>query len=137
MSCNAWEEPYILAGYQIARALKDNPARFCFRTAQSYVKRYPPPFNYFESVVLGARSGVDRRREFGFRSMTSKGFPKDAGRVLNLAGGSRRIPAAAGRRPERGPRELRLEPPVVGFVGRLTQAKGLDVLMQAMERVGG
>jgi len=32
---------------------------------------------------------------------------------------------------------LGLEPPVIGFVGRLTRAKGLDVLMEAMEKVGG
>src|SRR5579864_6233954 len=39
---HAWEEPYIMAGYQIAHALKHNSASFCFRTAQSYVKSYPP-----------------------------------------------------------------------------------------------
>src|ERR1700730_18549085 len=134
---HAWEEPYILAGYQIARALKDNPARFCFRTAQSYVKRYPPPFNYFESAVLARAQGWIAGASLVSEAMTSKGFPKDAGRVLNLAvdlGAFQQLPVAV-RNEVLG--ELRLEPPVVGFVGRLTQAKGLDVLMQAMERVGG
>ena len=32
-------------------------------------------------------------------------------------------------------RELGLEGPVIGFVGRLTAAKGLDVLMAALEKV--
>src|SRR5579871_6494445 len=54
---HAWEEPYILAGYQIARALRKSPARFCFRTAQSYVKRYPPPFNHFERTVRRRAQG--------------------------------------------------------------------------------
>ena len=42
---HAWEEPYIYAGFQIAESLKYSQSRFCFRTAQNYSKRYPPPFN--------------------------------------------------------------------------------------------
>src|SRR6266704_3140103 len=30
---HAWEEPYILAGYQIARLARKTRSRFCFRTA--------------------------------------------------------------------------------------------------------
>jgi phosphatidyl-myo-inositol dimannoside synthase len=134
---HAWEEPYIFAGYQIARALQDSPARFCFRTAQSYVKRYPPPFNYFESVVLARAQGWIAGASLVSEAMTSKGFPKEAGRILNLAvdlGAFR--PLSPSVRSE-VLAELGLEPPVVGFVGRLTEAKGLDVLMQAMGRVGG
>ena len=65
---HAWEEPYILAGYQIAHSLKDSSARFCFRTAQSYVKSYPPPFGYFERTTLSRAQGWIARRWPGFRS---------------------------------------------------------------------
>ena len=41
---HAWEEPYIYAGYQIARAMARSDAAFCFRTAQNIDKRYPFPF---------------------------------------------------------------------------------------------
>src|SRR3954454_240808 len=43
-----WEEPYILAGYQISRLAHRSGAPFCFRTAQSLSKSYPPPFRSFE-----------------------------------------------------------------------------------------
>lgn len=133
---HAWEEPYVLAGYQIARALRHSPARFCFRTAQSYVKRYPPPFNYFERAVLARAQGWIAGASLVFEAMVSKGFPKSRGRVLNLAVDlSQFQPLTPAARAE-VLQELNLQPPVVGFVGRLTQAKGLDVLMQAMEQVG-
>lgn len=134
---HAWEEPYVFAGYQIARALKNSPARFCFRTAQSYVKRYPPPFSYFERSVLARAQGWIAGASLVYEAMLSKGFPKDTGRVLNLAVDLAQfqplLPAGRAQVLE----ELGLQPPVIGFVGRLTPAKGLDVLMHAMDKVGG
>lgn len=134
---HAWEEPYIVAGYQIARALKNSPARFCFRTAQSYVKNYPPPFNYFERAVLARAQGWIAGASLVHEAMLKKGFPKTTGRILNLAVDATEFQPL----PEAGRaallKELGLEPPVIGFIGRLTQAKGLDVLMQAMGRIGG
>jgi glycosyltransferase involved in cell wall biosynthesis len=134
---HAWEEPYVFAGYQIAKALKNSSARFCFRTAQSYVKRYPPPFDHFERVVLARAQGWIAGASLVHEAMLRKGFPEASGRVLNLAVDlaefQPRSPADRAKLLE----ELGLQAPVIGFVGRLTQAKGLDVLMQAMEQVGG
>ena len=134
---HAWEEPYVLAGYQIAKALKNSPARFCFRTAQSYVKRYPPPFNYFERAVLARAQGWIAGASLVHEAMLKKGFPKETGRILNLAVDLSQFQPLSPV--DRAPvlQELGLQPPIVGFVGRLTQAKGLDVLMPAMEKVGG
>ena len=133
---HAWEEPYILAGYQIAHALKNNPARFCFRTAQSYVKSYPPPFAYFERSVLSRAQGWIAGARLVFEAMVAKGFPKEKGRILNLAVDLGKFRPLAPAERETVLEELKLQPPVVGFVGRLTKAKGLDVLMHAMEQIG-
>jgi len=134
---HAWEEPYVYAGYQIAKALKNSPARFCFRTAQSYVKHYPPPFSYFERRALARAQGWIAGASLVYQAMLEKGFPKDIGRILNLAVDLKQFqPLPPAMRAEvLG--ELGLKPPVIGFIGRLTRAKGMDVLMQAMERVGG
>jgi glycosyltransferase involved in cell wall biosynthesis len=134
---HAWEEPYVFAGYQIARALKNSSARFCFRTAQSYVKHYPPPFGHFERVVMGRAQGWIAGATLVYDAMLKRGFPQSKGRTLNLAVDLAEFqpvsPAARAGVLE----ELGLQPPVVGFVGRLTEAKGLDVLMEAMDKVGG
>jgi len=134
---HAWEEPYVFAGYQIARALENSPARFCFRTAQSYVKRYPPPFNYFERTVLARAQGWIAGASLVYEAMLRKGFPKDTGRILNLAVDLAEFQPLSPANRSQVLQELGLQPPVIGFVGRLTRAKGLDVLMQAMEKVGG
>jgi glycosyltransferase involved in cell wall biosynthesis len=134
---HAWEEPYVLAGYQIARAMKRSSARFCFRTAQSYVKSYPPPFGYFERSVLSRAQGWIAGAGLVFEAMVKKGFPEEKGRVLNLAVDlSQFRPLSPSERADVR-RELGLEAPIIGFVGRLTQAKGLDVLMQAIDQIGG
>jgi len=133
---HAWEEPYVFAGYQIAKALRNSSARFCFRTAQSYVKHYPPPFNYFERAVLARSQGWIAGASLVFDAMLKKGFPRETGRVLNLAVDVKEFQPLSSTTRAEVLQELRLEPPVVGFVGRLTKAKGLEILMQAMERIG-
>ena len=134
---HAWEEPYVFAGYQIAKALKNSPARFCFRTAQSYVKRYPPPFGHFERVVLARAQGWIAGASLVYQAMLARGFSEQTGRILNLAVDLEQFRPLLPDQRAVVLRELGLEAPVIGFVGRFTQAKGLDVLMQAMERVGG
>ena len=133
---HAWEEPYVFAGYQIAKALKHSATRFCFRTAQSYVKRYPPPFSHFERAVLARSQGWIAGASLVFEAMLKKGFPRETGRVLNLAVDAKEFQPLSSAARAQVLQELGLEPPVVGFVGRLTKAKGLEILMQAMERVG-
>ena len=132
---HAWEEPYVFAGYQIAKALKNSPARFCFRTAQSYVKRYPPPFGHFERVVLARAQGWIAGASLVYQAMLARGFSEPAGRILNLAVDLEQFQPLSPDQRASVLLELGLEPPVIGYVGRFTQAKGLDILMQAMERV--
>lgn len=134
---HAWEEPYVFAGYQIAKALKNSPARFCFRTAQSYVKSYPPPFAYFERTVLARAQGWIAGASLVHEAMLKRGFPKDTGRILNLAVDLSEFQPQSAVQRAQVLEELGLKPPIIGYVGRLTRAKGLDVLMQAMEKVGG
>ena len=133
---HAWEEPYILAGYQIARAAQTCGARYFFRTAQSLPKPYPPPFNHFENYSARAAVGWVAGGHSVKRALENrKHYPK-LGEVITLAADEDRfqpdpIEGAAVRR------KLGLEGPVIGFVGRLTAAKGLKVLMEALERTPG
>jgi len=134
---HVWEEPYVYAGYQIAKAAQDSPARYCFRTDQNYVKRYPPPFDHFERTVLARTQGWVAGASLVYQAMLEKGFPKETGRTLNYSVDLDDFKPLSATERDAVLEELGLRPPVIGFMGRLTQAKGLDILMQAMEKVGG
>jgi len=133
---HAWEEPYILAGWQIAR-LTQNASKLVFLTMQSNPKRYPPPFSWLErdSMARAAgwvscgysieqnlvqRAGYDRPRcviPLGVDLEAFKADPAARASALNALGWR-----ADG-------------PPVVGFVGRFVPAKGLRLLMRALDQV--
>ena len=51
-----WEEPYIVAGAQIA-TMAPRRARVVPATFQNIAKRYPPPFSLFERQVMNRAAG--------------------------------------------------------------------------------
>ncbi|HEY8210520.1 MAG TPA: glycosyltransferase family 4 protein [Myxococcaceae bacterium] len=132
---HAWEEPYIAAGWQIGRRAARAGIPFCFRTAQSLVKRYPPPFSWFERSTVSRAAGWIAGGELVFRAMVEKGLPASRGAVITLGVG---LDAFRPLQPEeiaQARKELGLEPPIVGFLGRLVPQKGLKLLMRALEQV--
>ncbi len=130
---HAWEEPYIYAGYQIARSLRNCRSRFVFRTAQNLMKRYPPPFSFFERQTLRRAQAWIAGGSLVFENMVKRGFPPEKGRVLTLAVDvSAFRPLTTDQRRE-VLQELGMQAPLLGFLGRLSQEKGLDILMRALE----
>jgi phosphatidyl-myo-inositol dimannoside synthase len=132
---HAWEEPYIFAGYQIARSLRVERARFCFRTAQSYVKRYVPPFGFFERTVLQRAQGWIAGASLVREAMLRRNYPERSGRILSLAVDPSAFRILTTEERQAVLAELRLEPPVIGFIGRFVAAKGVDILLQALDRL--
>jgi glycosyltransferase involved in cell wall biosynthesis len=133
---HAWEEPYILAGFQVARAASAAGARYMFRTAQSLPKAYPPPFRQFEEYCIRSASGWVAGGHMVQHALKSRGGYPALSEVITLAVDEEQFhpdPAEG----EAIRRRLGLTGPVLGFVGRLTAAKGLDVLMKALENVPG
>lgn len=133
---HAWEEPYIAAGWQIARAV---PARtpLVFRTAQSLPKRYPFPFNQIERysvkrmagwICSGALVQANLKGREGYAERPSRLIP--LGVDLNAFERDEHRAAAA---------LLKLRwssgPPIVGYLGRFVPEKGLRILMEALDRV--
>jgi glycosyltransferase involved in cell wall biosynthesis len=132
---HAWEEPYTFAGYQIARLAKKSGAQFCFRTAQSLNKNYPPPFNFFESVSLKAADKWIAGGHSVYDNLVRRGYAAERGRVITLAVDTNLFRPAPAEARAAVSRELELKQPIIGFVGRLSPAKGLRLLMQALEQV--
>jgi glycosyltransferase involved in cell wall biosynthesis len=134
---HAWEEPYILAGAQIAASVP-RTSRYVFRTAQSLSKWYPPPFRWFERFTVGRSSGwICSGYKVPEALLTRPGYGARPHRVIPLGvdtGVFRPDPAArvATRR------SLGWDPdgpPVVGYLGRFVPEKGLRVLAAALDAV--
>ena len=133
---HVWEEPYVAACAQVASA---TPTRACVvpATFQNIGKSYPPPLSQFERSVM--------QRADGWIAFGDSIYDVQHDKAMYAARPSRVIPPGVDTeqfRPDARAREAvraRLgwdgQTPVVGFLGRFVAAKGLDVLMQALDRV--
>jgi glycosyltransferase involved in cell wall biosynthesis len=130
---HCWEEPYVAAAYQIARAAAPD-VRFVFATFQNIAKRYPPPLSWFERRVVGRADGwiafgetvhatLAPRR--GYRDLPSRVIPPGIDADVFTPD------AAAGARVRR---QIGWEggTPVIGFLGRFIEAKGIRVLTSVL-----
>lgn len=134
---HAWEEPYILAGAELAASVPRS-ARFVFRTAQSLDKWYPPPFSLFERYTLGRAAGWICSGQLVAENLGKR--PRYAARPMA------RIPLGVDTtifRPDAAARkEIRCflnwsesGPPVVGYLGRFVTEKGIRVLRAALDEL--
>lgn len=132
---HAWEEPYIYAGYQVSKSCRDLPSRYCFRTAQSMNKRYPPPFNWFEKSVLRHASGWIAGASLVHEQMLNRGYSAPAGTILNLAVDTSTFRPLTAEQKSQVQQSLGLQGPVIGFNGRLETDKGVEILLAALEKI--
>lgn len=136
---HCWEEPYIVAGNQIARlTLKD--AKLVYATFQNVKKRYPPPFNLLEREAM---KRADAWIAFGHtveqNLIKQTRYNNRPHRVIALGVDTKFFkPDAAGRsqiRRRLGWDDVAVGAPVVGYLGRFVPEKGLKQLMDALDEV--
>jgi glycosyltransferase involved in cell wall biosynthesis len=133
---HVWEEPYVAACAQAAAAAPAR-ARVVPATFQNIVKSYPPPFGSFERRVMERAAGWIAFGETVREAQASKPlYAARRSRVIPPGVDVARFePDAAARTAVRGRLGWHDDVPVVGFLGRFVAAKGLGVLMRALEGV--
>ena len=133
---HCWEEPYIVAGGQVA-FLAARQARIVFFTAQNIDKRYPPPFRLIERFCLERCAGWLAAGECVKQTLLQRGYGCKPHRVMPLGVDVnlfRPNPDARSRvRTDFNWQDTRI--PVIGFVGRFVSEKGLDLLMAVLDQV--
>lgn len=122
------EEPYNLAtahGTWLAQRLG---ARSLFFTWQNLRRRYPPPFSLFERSVFAHSAFGIAGSQAALEVIRSKGYC-GPGAVIPQFGVDPDLFTPAPSQPQ--------GPPVIGFVARLVEEKGLLLLLEALRGVPG
>ncbi len=117
------EEPYNLATWLGVRAAQRIGARPLFFTWQNLLRRYPPPFRWFERAVHRACPMAIAGSQAAAQVLAAKGYPGIV-RVIPQFGvdPTRFTPAASP--PETSPFRI-------GYAGGLIPEKGVDLLLRA------
>jgi glycosyltransferase involved in cell wall biosynthesis len=134
---HVWEEPYVLAGAQIARAAPGR-ARVVFATFQNIDKRYPWPLSAFERtsmtradgwIAFGRTAAETLAPRRGYQDKPHRVIPPgvdvDVFRPDRVAG--REVRQSLGWAPDAA---------VVGYLGRFVPQKGITDLCDALAQSG-
>jgi glycosyltransferase involved in cell wall biosynthesis len=132
---HCWEEPYILAGGQVA-GWTPRRTPLVFWTAQSLSKRYPPPFGLIERYCLDRCAGWMACGQSIVDTLVPRGYGARPYRIMPLGVDVRHFqPDADARRAVRRTLGWAEEgPPVVGYLGRFVPEKGVELLMRVLDR---
>jgi glycosyltransferase involved in cell wall biosynthesis len=132
---HAWEEPFIVAGWQIARGTRPG-VTLVFSSFQNQPKRYPPPFSWFERASMARASGWTAFGQTVAENLkTRAGYSDKPWRMIPLGVDLDvfRPEATAGRQILGTLGWSEPGPPVVGYLGRFVPEKGLRLLMNALD----
>jgi glycosyltransferase involved in cell wall biosynthesis len=122
------EEPYNVAtahGTWLARKVG---APSLFFTWQNLLRRYPPPFSWFEQSVYRNSSHAIAGSTEALDVLRSKGYRRSASVIPQF--GVHPDLFSPGDAPPK-------DPPMIGFIARLVEEKGLFVLLQALRHLAG
>ncbi len=132
---HCWEEPYILAAAQIARATGRDSA-LVYASFQNIAKRYPLPFRALERYSMKrARGWVAFGRSIEAALLPRAIYAARQHAVIPFGVDVARFtPDAAAGAALRSRMEWDAEgPPIVGYLGRFVDAKGLGLLTDALD----
>jgi len=133
---HCWEEPYVLAGGQIAFWSRNRP--LVYYTFQNIPKYYPPPFRQLEQFALQqARAWIAAGRTVAATLQGRPGYANKPHHILPLGVdvAKFRPDPAAGSAVRQSLGWTEPGPPVVGYLGRFVPEKGLNLLMQVLDKV--
>lgn len=121
------EEPYSAAAAQALRCRKRLGCRFVFYTKQNLLHRYMPPFSWMQAAVLGTADHAMAVSEAAGEVLRQQGY---RGGISELPHGVNAELLTPGLNTELRER-LGLQPPVLGYVGRIAGEKGVWDLLEA------
>jgi glycosyltransferase involved in cell wall biosynthesis len=133
---HCWEEPFIVAGGQIAWWTPPKTP-LVFWTGQTIQKNYPLPFSAIERYCVSRCAGWTARGENGIEALLPRGYDSKPHRVMPLGVDVELFhpDPSVGERVRAQLGWSQAGAPVVGFMGRFVEEKGIRTLTAALDRV--
>ena len=130
-----WEEPYIVAGGQIA-ALSPSKTPLIYYTCQNLVKNYPPPFRQIEQFCFRRSSGWLAIGQTTLETQIGRKFIGKPCEVISPGVDTEAFNIdRAARTTVRQSLGWDTPTPIIGFAGRFVEEKGLLFLMSVLDGV--
>lgn len=123
------EEPYNLATFQAMRSAKKVGAQALFFTWQNLLRRYPPPFSWMERYNLNNAAYAIAGNQEGKEVLRAKGY-RGGVAVIPQFGVDPEVYKPNGH-------EKRERVFCIGYIGRLVEEKGVDLLLRALSDLPG
>ena len=124
------EEPYNLSTWQAVRAARRVGVRSVFFTWQNLRRSYPPPFSWMEKYVLSTVDYAIAGNQEAIQVWQAKNY-RGPIKVIPQFGVDPDL------YPYRSPRRLGREHLTIGYVGRLVEEKGVDLILKAAVQLEG
>jgi glycosyltransferase involved in cell wall biosynthesis len=124
------EEPYNLATFLAMRAARRVQAKTLFFTWQNILRRYPPPFSWMEAYVLHHANYAIAGSMQAKAVLHAKKYSGRV-RIIPQFGVDPDMFRPIAQSPDRHPIFR------IGYVGRLVEEKGCDLLLEAVARLEG
>lgn len=132
-----WEEPYIISGFQVAQKLSQKNIPFSLFTNQNLQKKYPFPFSYFENKTLEHCDSLWGCGPQVLQTFRQKKYQGPSEVVPYFVNTERFLPYTDEQKIEFrlkfGLKNLK----TIGFMGRLTEEKGVRTFLNSLEQLPG
>jgi glycosyltransferase involved in cell wall biosynthesis len=122
------EEPYNLATFHGVRHAARAGIPLVFFTWQNLLRRYPPPFSWFEQRVFKRTAHAIAGSGEALEVLHRKGYRGDASVIPQFGVDPEMFSPSTVPPPQ---------PPTIGFIARLVEEKGVLVLLDALGRLPG
>nr|WP_246386209.1 glycosyltransferase [Armatimonas rosea] len=126
------QEPWSLSNLQFLMAARSLKAKFVYHTNQNLLKKYPPPFSWFEQLSYKEACASLAYSEEARQVLLTKGLKGPSFVVPYGTNVDQFVPG----REEALREKLGLgDSVVVGYIGRFVEEKGVDLIVKALPKL--